>query len=168
MLKNLIRLLALNHQILFMKSALPPIPLKLLLCMVVSCAFGNLQAQTIRTVGSGGDYTNITTAFQAINNGILTGDIELQVISNTTESNGTMLNASGSGSANYTSVYIYPTGGAARTIGGNISIATIYLNGADNVRINGLNTGGNSLTITNRTGANDDFSVRVLNGVRQN
>jgi len=117
--------------------------------MVVSCAFGNLQAQTIRTVGSGGDYTNITTAFQAINNGILTGDIELQVISNTTESNGTMLNASGSGSANYTSVYIYPTGGAARTIGGNISIATIYLNGADNVRINGLNTGGNSLTINN-------------------
>lgn len=145
----MIRLIALNHQYLCMKPALPLSRLKIILCSILFISSYFSQAQTIRTVGSGGDYTNLTTAFQAINNGVLTGEIELQIISNTTEANSTQLNESGSGSANYTSVYIYPTGGAPRTVGGNLSLATIYLNGADNVRINGLNTGGNSLTISN-------------------
>ncbi|MBK7709045.1 MAG: hypothetical protein IPJ30_25665 [Acidobacteria bacterium] len=55
-----------------------------------------------------------------------------------------ILNASGSGAASYTSVAISPAGGSARTITGATVAGSplIDLNGADNVTINGLNTGG--------------------------
>src|SRR6185503_21075605 len=52
----------------------------------------------------------------------------------------------------YTSVTISPAGGAARTIAitgsVNPNYATVDLDGADNVTIDGLNSGGNALTIT--------------------
>ncbi len=48
-----------------------------------------------------------------------------------------MLNASGSGSASYTSVLIVPVG--VRTISGNLPDQSLLaLNGADNVTIDGL------------------------------
>ena len=51
----------------------------------------------------------------------------------------------------WTSVTVQPTGGGARTISGSVAAggALINLDGADNVTFNGLNTGGNSLTISN-------------------
>src|SRR5262249_13614056 len=64
-----------------------------------------------------------------------------------------VLNASG-GSASYTGVTIAPAGGAARTVSGAVAGALIDLNGADNVVVDGLNSGGNALTIENTsTGA---------------
>ena len=51
--------------------------------------------------------------------------------------------------SSWTSLTISPSGGAARTISGTIAGQLIDLNSADNVTINGLNTGGNSLTIAN-------------------
>jgi trimeric autotransporter adhesin len=72
------------------------------------------------------------------------------VIGDTTETAGAVLNASGSGSASYTSVLIQPSGGAARTISGDLEgQALLALNGADNVTIDGLNSGGNALTLSN-------------------
>ena len=111
-------------------------------------------AQTIKTVGPGGDYTTLKAAFDAINTGSITGAIELQVIGNTTETATAVLNASGSGSANYTGIIISPSGGNSRIISGNLSAPLIDLNGADNVTIDGLNTGGNSLTLQNLTTSN--------------
>lgn len=99
-------------------------------------------------------YTTVKDAFDAINAGTHTGTITLNISGNTTEpATGAILNASGSGSSNYTSITIKPTGGAARIISGaaNAGSPLINLNGADNVTIDGLNTGGNSLTIENTT-----------------
>ncbi|MBX7140573.1 MAG: T9SS type A sorting domain-containing protein [Chitinophagales bacterium] len=103
-----------------------------------------------------GGYNTLKSAFDAINAGTHQGAITLNILGNTTETATATLNASGSGSASYTSVTIQPSGGAARTISGNIGTYMIELNGADNVTFDGLNSGGNSLTIDNsNTGATD-------------
>lgn len=125
-----------------------------------------------RTVGGGGDYATLKTAFDDINAGVLTGDIILDVIGDTTETAPAVLNASGSGAASYTSVLIQPSGGAARTISGAIVAGNplIDLNGADNVTINGLNTGGNSLTIANTTvsATSGTSTIRFIGGATNN
>lgn len=99
-------------------------------------------------------YPDLNTAFTAINNGVHTGNISIEIVGNTTELVSAVLNASGTGAASYTSISIQPSGGALRTITGAISGHLIDLNGADNITINGLNAGGNSLIISNTsTGA---------------
>ena len=104
------------------------------------------------TVGTGGTYLTLKAAFDDINSGVLTDTVQLDIIGDTTETVPAVLNASGSGSASYTSVLIQPSGGAW-TISGAIAAGSplIDLNGADNVTIDGLNTGGNALTIANTT-----------------
>ena len=95
------------------------------------------NAQTIKTVGvTGADYSTLKGAFDAINSGTLTGSITLQVIANTTETTTAVLNATASGTANYTAVNIYPTV-SGLTITGNIAGPMIRLNGASNVTIDG-------------------------------
>ena len=109
---------------------------------------GDFNAQTIRTVGSSGTYATLASAFSAINNGSLTGNIELQVISNTTETTTAALNASGSGSASYSSIAIYPTA-ANLTISGNLAAPLILFDGADNVTFDGrVNRTGNTVALT--------------------
>ncbi len=106
----------------------------------------------VKSVGAGGDYATLALAFADINAGVLTGDIQLDIISDTTETATAVLNASGSGSASYTSVVIQPLGGAWTISGAaTAGLPLIDLNGADNVTIDGLNTGGNALTIANTT-----------------
>ncbi|WP_324326915.1 hypothetical protein, partial [Flavobacterium sp.] len=94
-------------------------------------------------------YSTLKAAFDAINAGTHQGVITIAIYGNTTETATAALNASGSGSAVYTSIGIQPAGGAARTVSGSLAAALINLNGADNVTINGLNSGSNSLTISN-------------------
>lgn len=102
------------------------------------------------TGASGICYTTLKAGFDAINNGTHTGEISILVLGNTTETVSSVLNGSGMGSASYTGISIKPSGGAARIITTGLSNqALIELNGANNVVINGLNTGGNSLTFTN-------------------
>ena len=99
-------------------------------------------------------YATLALGFSAINGGTLhLGTITIDVCGDTTE---TGTGASLNQVAGVTSVVISPAGGAARTISGAITAGNplINLNGADNVTINGLNTGGNSLTISNTTVAN--------------
>jgi hypothetical protein len=106
-------------------------------------------------------YARLQLAFNAINGGTHKGTITIDVCGNTTETGTAQLNASGSGSANYTSITIRPVG--ARTISGNIpGAALIQLNGADNVTINGLNSGGNSLTISNTSTSNTSGTSTIL------
>lgn len=89
-------------------------------------------------------------AFQAINNGTHQGVITIDICGNPSENVAAVLNASGTGGASYTSINISPAGGAARTVASDVpGGAMIDLVGADNVVIDGLNTGGNSLTISN-------------------
>lgn len=121
--------------------------------------FGNssLQSETLpvtiyttnwtKTVGgSGADYATLKAAFDAINAGLLRGAINLVISGNTFETATASLNASGSGSADYSLVKIYPNG-ANRLIGSDMTAVTINLNGADNVvfdgSINGIGTDKN-------------------------
>ncbi|MBK8955134.1 MAG: T9SS type A sorting domain-containing protein [Saprospiraceae bacterium] len=112
----------------------------------------------VDVISSGGtpmaSYTTLSAAFLAINSGTHTGTITVNITANTTEPvSGAILNASGAGAADYTSILVKPSGGAARTISGaaTAGLALVQLNGADNVTFDGLNTGGNSLTIVNTT-----------------
>ena len=94
-----------------------------------------------------GTYTTVKDAFDAINNGTHKGDIVLTVSGTVTETATAVLNASGTGSCSYSTVLITPNGNA--TISASLFNHMISLNGADNVTINGLNDGTNSLTISN-------------------
>jgi gliding motility-associated-like protein len=111
----------------------------------------SLKSQTIKTVGSvSGYYTSLKDAFYDINLGYIQGAITLEIIENTAESESAILNASGSGSANYSSVTIYPTS-AGLTISddGSWDGPLILLNGADNVTIDGrLNPYGSTVDLT--------------------
>lgn len=97
-----------------------------------------------------GSYLTLSSAFSAINSGAQTGaSINILVTGNTSEPvNGAVLNA-----GTWTKITIQPDGGLTRVISGSINagLPLLDLNGADNVTIDGLNTGGNSLTISNTT-----------------
>jgi hypothetical protein len=94
-------------------------------------------------------YTNFTTAFTAINSGTHTGSITVQVTASFSESSTASLNASGSGSASYTSVLIKPAASVSPVITGTAdNSASIKLNGADNVTIDGSNNGTTSRDMT--------------------
>jgi hypothetical protein len=117
-----------------------------------------------------GSFSTLKDAFDAINAGTHQGSIAIEINSNTSESLTASLNASGSGSASYSSIGISQSGGATRTISGNIAGPLINLNGADNVTIDGLNTGGNSLTISNTstfTSATTS-TIRFIEGATSN
>lgn len=117
-----------------------------------------------------GSYFTLQAAFDAINNGTHTGAVTVDIVGNTAETGTAVLNASGVGAASYTSIVMQPSGGAARTISGNLSLPLIDLNGADNVTIDGLNTGGNTLTISNtNTGTTAGTStIRFIDGATNN
>ncbi|MCZ2141349.1 MAG: hypothetical protein LC096_08165, partial [Bacteroidia bacterium] len=102
------------------------------------------------TVGTGGTYTTLKAFFDAINGGVVTGNITANVVGNATETATAVLNqwAEYPANSNFT-MTIQPDGGSPKTITGSIAGAIIKLNGADRVTIDGLNTGGNSLTISN-------------------
>lgn len=108
------------------------------------------------------DYSTLADAFAGVNNGIHTGQISIIISSGTTETITAVLNASGTGAALYSSVTINPSGNAV--ISGNLSAELILFNGADNVTVDGLNSGGNSLTIqnTNTGSANGTSTVKFL------
>ena len=101
------------------------------------------------STGADGSYTSLTNtggAFTAINAGVQTGNtITISITGDVLTEAGTDSLKAGA----WTSITISPSGGAARVISGDVQGALIKLNGADNVTINGLNTGGNSLTIEN-------------------
>ena len=128
-------------------------------------------AQNVTVNPGAGNYATLQAAFTAINNGTHTGTVTVAIVGNTTETGNATLNASGTGAASYTSISIQPSGGAARTISGSRSGAPLIdLVGADNVTIDGLNTGGNSLTIANVSTAsnNNTSTIRFDEGATNN
>ncbi len=114
-----------------------------------------------KTVGStGADYSTLKAAIDAINAGTLTGNITLQIIGSTTEpasGNTASLSASGTGSASYTSLLIYPTiAGCTINCSNSNGWPVLLLNGADHVTIDGR---------VNQTGTSP--SLILSNSVRQ-
>ena len=148
---------------------------KIYLMLLAVCFAAAVNGQ-VDVAASGGtpnaSYTTLKAAFDAINAGTHTGIIVISITGNTTETASAVLNASGSGSASYTNVTISPAGGASRTITGAIAAGSplIDFNGADNVTVDGLNTGGNSLTISNTTasGTSGTSTIRFIGGATSN
>lgn len=114
---------------------------------------------------SSGTYSTLKAAFDDINSGLHTGNITITITGATTETASAMLNSSGTGSSNYSSVLIQPSGTSSIT--GAINGHLIDLNGADNVVINGLNANGNSLVITNTSIINSS-TIRLWNDAMNN
>src|SRR4030095_12787421 len=92
-----------------------------------------------------GNYVTLTTAFNAINSGAQTSsNIIIDINANIFEPfAGAILNG-----GTWTSLLIRPNGGGARTVSGDINAGAslVDLNGADNVTIDGLHSGGNFMT----------------------
>lgn len=125
----------------------------------VSIAASSAFAQNVNVAGAlvgNGTYPDLGSAFTAINGGAQTGSvITVSVVGGTTETAAAVLNAN-----DWTSLTISPSGGGPRTVTGAIVGHLIDLNGADNVTIDGLNTGGNSLTISNTDTSSSASTIR--------
>lgn len=106
----------------------------------------------VRVLSTTGDktserYINLNQAFDAINNGEHTGIIEVQIQLPINMTEGAVLNASGTGSASYTSVDIYPVSELARLTfdipdlannpGDVTPESTLNFNGASNITLDG-------------------------------
>lgn len=116
-----------------------------------------------------GSFSTLSAAFTAINAGTHTGVISITVSANVTESSSASLDSSGNPSgSSYTSVSVKPAAGTAVTISGSIAGYLINLNGADNVTIDGLNTGGASLTLQNTSTTSTTGGVRFINDATSN
>ncbi|MFN5920472.1 MAG: beta strand repeat-containing protein, partial [Bacteroidota bacterium] len=114
-----------------------------------------------------GNYGTLGSALNAINSGAQTGaNITVSIQNNTDELTSTAVLNAGA----WASLTITPNG--ARTVTGATTAGNplINLNGADNVTINGLNTGGNSLTIINTTlsASAGTSTIRFINDATNN
>jgi hypothetical protein len=115
-------------------------------------------------------YTTLQAAFAAINAGTHTGAITIKITGNTTETASAVLNASGTGSANYTSILIFPTASGLK-ISGFLNTSLINLNGADNVTIDGrVNATGTvrDLMITNTSTGNFAATIFLIESAQNN
>jgi hypothetical protein len=128
-----------------------------------------LMAQ-ISTVGTtGGNFATLKAAFDAINAGTLSGNITLNIIDNTSETETAILYESGHGPSTYTAVNIYPTV-TGLTISGNIDGPLIDLNGADNITFDGRvnHIGAENLTITNASAGSSASTFRFFGSAKNN
>jgi hypothetical protein len=117
-------------------------------------------------------YFTLKGAFDKINDGTHTGALEIRITGKVIEQASAMLNASGSGSASYSSLTIYPTVTGC-VVAGELAAPLIDLNGADNVTIDGrVNATGSTkdLVICNfSTSATAGTStLRFINDATQN
>jgi hypothetical protein len=139
-----------------------------LICLlfVIFSFIANAQV-AVTTGGPPTNYATLTAAFSAINNGTHTGAITITLTANHTLTASAILNASGTGSANYSSINISPNTNVI--ISCNFNTYALQLNGADNVTINGVNSSGISLTIRNTHTSNGYGNVLLFtNGASNN
>ncbi len=94
--------------------------------------------------GNGSGYSTLGAAITAIGTSQAGANIVITITGNTSESGTVSI-----GAGTWTTLTIKPSGGAFTISGAVGGGALIDLNGADNVTIDGLNTGGNALTISN-------------------
>jgi len=112
-------------------------------------------------------YATLGEAFTAINTSVHRDVITIVITGNTSEAGAFQLDSSGNGSgSSYTSISIMPVG--ARTVAGTVAGTMMTLQGADNVLINGLNTGGNSLMFQNSGSGTTTTTMRLLGDASNN
>jgi len=109
--------------------------------MLFVCFSFYANAQNVNVTSTGGldsaTYPTLGAVIIAINSGTHTGDITITILNNFVEPTTICLNASGTGSANYTSIIIEPGPGSAPICITTNDTATFQFCGADNVTIDG-------------------------------
>src|SRR5262249_35694277 len=123
-------------------------------------------AGTKTVAPSGADYPSLTNpggVFDAINNGVVTGNLVILITSDLTAETGAIaLNQTlESGAGNYT-ITIRPSGGA-RTISGSSTASLIRLNDADRVTIDGSTTGATAPPGIGGVAALREMTINNLN-----
>ena len=108
-----------------------------------------VNSQNVLVNPGAGSYATLKSAFDAVNAGTHTGAVTVDIVNNTTETATAVIQRSGSGLSNYSSVTVRPSGGV-RTVQGNINGAIIKIEYADNITIDGrINGEGRNLIIIN-------------------
>ncbi|MCX6185782.1 MAG: hypothetical protein NTU43_02145 [Bacteroidetes bacterium] len=136
------------------------------------------QVSITATAGSSsGAYSNLINAFADINNGTYQGAIDIRISSSFSSSASAVLNASGTGSASYTSVLIGPDPSVVSNVQVSTTTANINLidlSGADNVTIDGRVGGTGSTSMleflynVNTTLTSTNTTMRINNGATNN
>lgn len=119
-------------------------------------------------VCDGGTYPTLKSFFDEVNEGgIVTSNLIVNIAGDCTETDTALLNqwTESPAASNFT-MTIRPSGGAARTISGNVSVSLVTFDGADRVTIDGLNSGGDSLTLDNS--ANSGSVITFMNDAMNN
>lgn len=147
-------------------GSLPRLLPGLLPGLLLAACSGAALGQNILVQPGAGSYPTLAAAFAAINAGTHTGAVVVEVVGDTTETTVAQLNASGSGSASYSSLQLRPAGGVTRTIS-SAQGRTVLLDGADQVTIDGLDADGNALVLRNTATASSGTLV-FLNGATHN
>jgi len=157
------------------KCRVPLVTVLLVNCLLFCSHHVWAQISVSATAGVSGptSYTNLRLAFAAVNDGTHQGAITVDITSSPSADNNTaVLNASGSGSASYTSVLVQPEGSTgSRSITGTVSGGPLVdLNGADNVTIDGRVGDGYDLAISNQSTASSagTSTIRFINDASGN
>jgi len=123
--------------------------------------FQNDVVNVSEAISANGSYSTLAGAFNVISSVVQTGaNIKISITGNTSEPpTGVVIN-----NGTWSSILIQPSGGVARTISGSVNagIPLIRMNGADKVKIDGLNSEGNSLTFTNTTVSSASGTSTIL------
>jgi hypothetical protein len=130
---------------------------------------GALMAGGTKTVGTGGDYQNLTTAFADINAQGLTGNVDLQLIAGYPAAPETYPIASCNAIATGAfGVKVYPMVSGLSITSANAT-GTLNLNNAANVTFDGRvnQTGAKDLVISN-TNAGTSYAIQFVNDARNN
>ncbi|MDP1623554.1 MAG: T9SS type A sorting domain-containing protein [Bacteroidales bacterium] len=118
------------------------------------------------TIGSAGTYTSLTGAgglFSDINIKGLSGNLTATIIDGSvTETGANALNTVRYGCNNNYTIIVNPNAATAVTLTGSVAGPLINLNGAGNVTIDGLNTGGASLTISNTNSTGTASTIQFI------
>jgi hypothetical protein len=123
----------------------------------------------IKTVGSGGDYDNLTTAFNAINVQGLAGDVELQLIAGYPATPETYpIQSSNTAATGAFNIKVYPTVSGLSITSSNTT-GTLNLNNAKNLTFDGRvnQTGANDLIIAN-TNVGSSYAILFNNDAQNN
>ena len=123
-------------------------------------------SQNVTVNPGAGSYPTLKDAFDAINAGTHTGAVTVDILLSTSETATAALNASGTGSASYTSIVVTTSNGAGVIVEGTLSAAAIIrLIGADNVTIDGRIGGtGRFITVRNNSNASNAAGIWLSNG----
>lgn len=136
-----------------------------LLIVIYITATINYSQSQVTTIPSGtGPFVNLGAAFTAINAGGVYSGVPVTVNINANLVEPATANLNGN---IFTSCLIRPQGGNW-TVTADIGAAIVLLAGADNVTIDGLNTGGNSLTFINTNTSNTSGTIQMSDGATFN